>query len=324
MKSYEVVLTDDHFLDLVRNMKHEGSQEVLLAFATVFLDGCIDKETNKTAIPAKFFSDADLCPLRLVFERAVDFCRVVLCLLSPAEHGGHSKAVLDALEYRGKVLFQKALRNLLLREVDSVAKDSKEKELISFVRDKVKDVQRTAASHPLAEPTYRKMVAIVGAPDVPSVEDLKWVMTQAKMLGEHLRQGLLPPLLEHMAKHFVHHARAIFTTASPSTDAETVGFLQQALRSLSKLPNCTDAEAKLSAWAAKHNADLAKNEICGRLDSYVAQAEKGKPQPFLCESFVKTLSKCRSNAFDHEQPKVQSALAWLVKEGFQKVPCPIT
>ena len=98
-----------------------------------------------------------------------------------------------------------------------------------------------------------------------------------------------------LGKHVVQKARAIYMSVTPATTSEIVNFLQHALKGLSKVPDCADAESKLAAWATKHNADIAHSEVMVRMKEYLSghtDKKKGstKKAEFNAQQFLAMLA----------------------------------
>ena len=322
--AYMVILEDDKFLEFFRKIETERTAKLACVFARTFLK-CYQDAEGKCLMPLPMQEHRHLKILCSSLSNAANVCRMLLCLVDPADFGMHGDLVLNALEYRGARVFQKALRNIFSKEAPPNA-TPEQRSQATHILTLVKDIQRTAASLPTANGTFQKLRLIVQEKN-PKHEDLRWAMEQQRYLLENLRMGQMKKVRQELAAHIVSAARELYMGGkTEGVDSSWVDFLMTTLRSgtfhrISE--SCVEAHNKLVAWFTKHNAEICKSDVCLMLQQYVANAElqssRVSSQPLPVEKFMAALPKCKASQFYDDTELVQRAQAYLLKEAFAKV-----
>ena len=322
--AYIMILEDDKFLEFVRTLQSSRTQQLAKMFARTFLR-CHESPDGECLMPLPMQEHRFLRNLTEAFKHAADLSRMILCFLEPADYGLQSAVVFTALDYRGRRVFHKALKNILTKEPPQSA-TTEQKEQAKYVLGLVKDIQRTAASLPAANGAFQRLRTIVKQKH-PEKDDLKWAVEQQKYLLENLRAGQMNESRVQLAKHIVNAARFLYMGDTvEGVEASWVSWLQVALKShnFQKVDSsCVEVESKLTSWATKHNAQICKANVCTMLKTYVGDAEGNADRiaaaPFPVEDFTAALSKCKPSQFGGDSELIQGALAYVFKAAIAKV-----
>ena len=316
------LLEDDLLLELLAAARDSHSGSALRSLAETFLDACGTLDDPRAKLPMQL-GEEEWRPVMSIVEQTERFCKLVLCLVAPDQHAMNFEEVEYFLKYAGKNSFIKAVKTILTQAAPTDAK-KEEQEQRKFIHGLVKDVKRTAASLPQAQPIFKQAVAAVEQKE-PQLHDLKFVLEKNSWLKENLRIGQMGSVNQKCAAHLVRMARHIVSEPNAQTDSDSIAFLLQGLKFFNKCEGVAEAENKLGAWAAKHNAAMTKKELLNMFSAYAGAAQQ-HPQGLAPDTLdvakaKDALRRCGVASIEKDEDcrdLFQRSACFMMKDAFEK------